>query len=85
LISPIYANLTNLPPIFLTAGGGEGLLNDINQFHNKCQNHGLKVMYDVVPHMPHVYQILHQELDPQVDEAIGRIQRFIHDNLQINL
>jgi len=77
LISPYFADLKNLPPILLTAGGGEGLLTDINHFHHKCLKDDVDVTYDVVPNMPHVYQILHQELDPQVEASIDRVKDFI--------
>jgi len=77
LASPYYANLHGLPPLFLMAGGGEALLPDIDLFYNKCRNHNININYDIEEHMPHVYQILQQELAPEVDKSLERIRDFI--------
>lgn len=82
LVSPYYANLEGLPPVLITVGGSEALLYDIEKFYRKCVEHKLQVEWDLEQHMPHVFQILHQELDPKVDDSLHRIKRFIWSNVQ---
>jgi acetyl esterase/lipase len=82
LVSPHYADLKGLPPMFLTSGGDEILLQDIERFHERCLEHEVKVTFDVGENMPHVYQILHQGGHKDIDAALDKIQRFIWDTVQ---
>jgi len=77
LASPFYGDFTEFPPIFLVAGGDELLLPDIDALFDKLLANKLKVTYEVEAHMPHVYPILHQEMDPQVDHALKLVGDFI--------
>jgi len=83
LVSPYYADLKGLPPMFLTAGGDETLLRDIERFHERCTEHEVKVVFDVAENMPHVYQILHQGTHKDIDAALDKIQRFIWENVPL--
>jgi acetyl esterase/lipase len=80
-ISPYYADLSGFPPLLLTVGGSEGLLHDIEKFYHKCRAQGVKVEYDVVKNMPHIFQILHQGLHPEIEQSLDRMKRFIWESV----
>lgn len=59
-ISPLYGDLHGLPPMLLTAGGEEPLLDDIRALHAKCVQAGVEVELDIGQHMNHAYQVFHE-------------------------
>ena len=57
--SPIRANLTGLPPVFVQVGTEEILLSDSTTFAGKAAMAGNEVRLHVWPEMPHVWPLLH--------------------------
>ncbi len=53
--SPLYADLTGIPPLLVVAGGREILLDDSLRFAEKAQNAGVEVTLHVEPAMYHVW------------------------------
>jgi acetyl esterase/lipase len=82
LVSPTYGNFAEFPPIFMVAGGEELLLPDINLLFKKLEEQKVKVTYEVENFMPHVFPILHQDMDPRVDHTIFTIGNFIKSIVQ---
>ncbi len=71
-ISPIYADLHSLPPIYLQAGGREIFIDMIRAFHEKAEAQGVDIELDVWESMNHVFQAYGDRL-PEAKEAMQRI------------
>jgi len=54
--SPLYADLTGLPPLLVQAGGGEILCDEIEKLARRASEAGVQVTLEVDPGMPHVHQ-----------------------------
>lgn len=75
--SPLFGELTGLPPLMLQTGEAEVLLDDSLRFAAKAKCAGVEVELDVWPDMPHVFQGFAPYL-PQASQAIVRIADFFH-------
>jgi monoterpene epsilon-lactone hydrolase len=56
LASPIFANLTGLPPLLIQAGSHEVLLDDATRLAVKAAADNVAVILDITPGVPHVFQ-----------------------------
>ncbi|MBT5876063.1 MAG: alpha/beta hydrolase [Candidatus Latescibacteria bacterium] len=74
LASPLYGDLTGLPPILLQVGEHEMLRDDSIRFAEKARADGVDVTLEVWPGMVHVFQIRGL---PESREAISRIAEFM--------
>jgi epsilon-lactone hydrolase len=72
LISPIHANLRDLPPIYLQAGSAEILYDMIRSFADCAEKQGAHVRLDVWSNMPHDFQAF-GSLTSESQEALRRI------------
>ncbi|MFD3401492.1 alpha/beta hydrolase [Kribbella sp. NPDC058693] len=63
LISPIFADLTGLPPIVIQAGSHEVLLEDAVRLAREAAAADVEVTLDITPGVPHVFQAYHAILD----------------------
>jgi epsilon-lactone hydrolase len=79
LVSPVYADLTGLPPLLIQAGSHEVLLDDATRLAAKAAADDVAVTLDITPGVPHVFQAFAAILD-EGDAALNRAARFIHDN-----
>jgi len=75
LISPLYGNWANLPPLFFMAGSTEMLLDDSVRAHDRAQQAGTNSRIDVWPDMPHVFPLF--SMLPEARRALGDIAAFI--------
>lgn len=57
LVSPLFGDLANLPPLFLTATQGEALLDDTTRLAEKAAEAGVDVTLKLVEDSVHVYTI----------------------------
>ena len=71
LISPIFADLSGLPPLIIQAGSHELLLDDAVRLAQKAAAADVEVTLDITPGVPHVFQAYHAILD----EAVGALDR----------
>ncbi|WP_406416146.1 alpha/beta hydrolase [Streptomyces sp. NBC_00873] len=55
--SPIHGALDGLPPLLLTVGAAEALLDDTLRFAQDASDAGTKVFVDVYEAMPHAFQV----------------------------
>jgi epsilon-lactone hydrolase len=76
LVSPLYADLKGLPPIYIQAGDAEILIDMINLFVEKAQGQGAAVTLETWKAMNHVFQA-YGPLIPQATEALKRLGEFI--------
>ena len=78
--APLYAELSDLPPIYLQAGGEEALLDDSTRLVSKLGQAGVDVRLDVFPEMQHVFQLAVGNM-PEADDALARIGVWLGDKL----
>ena len=71
LASPLYGDLTGLPPLYVQVGDYELLLDDALRLAERARIAGVHVMIEVFPEMLHVFQLAAGNI-PEADEAIGR-------------
>jgi epsilon-lactone hydrolase len=57
LVSPLYADLTGLPPMLIQVGSAEILLDDSNRIAAKARSQGVDVTLEVWDKMPHVWHL----------------------------
>ncbi len=72
LISPIFADLSGLPPLIIQAGSHEVLLDDAVRLAQRAASADVEVSLDVIPGVPHVFQAYSGLLDesaPALDRA----------------
>jgi monoterpene epsilon-lactone hydrolase len=79
LVSPIFADLSGLPPLLIQAGSHEVLLDDATRLAAKAADDDVAVILDITPGVPHVFQAFAAILD-EGDAALNRAARFIQDN-----
>jgi epsilon-lactone hydrolase len=71
LISPIFADLSGLPPLIIQAGTHEVLLDDAIRLARQAATADVAVTLDITPGVPHVFQVYYQILD----EAAAALDR----------
>jgi epsilon-lactone hydrolase len=63
LISPIFADLSGLPPLIIQAGSHEVLLDDAVRLARQAASADVEVTLDISPGVPHVFQAYSAILD----------------------
>jgi monoterpene epsilon-lactone hydrolase len=71
LISPIFADLSGLPPLIIQAGSHEVLLDDAVRLAQQAATADVAVTLDITPGVPHVFQAYY----PILDEAAAALDR----------
>jgi monoterpene epsilon-lactone hydrolase len=71
LISPIFADVSGLPPLIIQAGSHELLLDDAVRLAQQAAAADVEVTLDIAPGVPHVFQAYHAILD----EAVAALDR----------
>lgn len=63
LISPIFADLSGLPPLIIQVGSHEVLLDDATRLAHQAALADVEVTLDITPGVPHVFQAYHAMLN----------------------
>ena len=71
LISPIFADLSGLPPLIIQAGTHEVLLDDAVRLARQAASADVEVNLQITPRVPHVFQNFY----PILDEAAAALDR----------
>jgi epsilon-lactone hydrolase len=71
LISPIFADLSGLPPLIIQAGSHEVLLDDAVRLAQAAAAADVQVTLEITPGVPHVFQAY----SPMLDEAGAALDR----------
>jgi acetyl esterase/lipase len=71
LISPVFADLSGLPPLIIQAGTHEVLLDDAVRLARQAATADVEVTLDIIPGVPHVFQTFY----PILDEAAAALDR----------
>jgi epsilon-lactone hydrolase len=76
-LSPLYADLTGFPPLFLLASDGEVLRDDTVLFAQRAREAGLSVKLDIWPILPHAFPLFVRwmpEARIALDDMVGYIR-----------
>jgi epsilon-lactone hydrolase len=76
VISPVYGDLSNLPPVLVQASQAEMLLDDGRRYVNRARAAGSPVRLQTWKDMVHVWQIFNPEL-PEARDALDEIGKFL--------
>ncbi len=76
LASPLYADLSGLPPLLIQVGTAETLLDDATRIAERARKAGVDVKLDVWDDMIHVFQAFAPML-PEGQQAIEQIGEYL--------
>ena len=80
LASPLYADLSRLPPLLMVVGGDEGLLDDSVRFQRAVAIAGVDVTLSIGANMQHIFPIYCGAM-PEADAAVAMIGAWIRTRL----
>ncbi len=80
-ISPLFADLTGLPPLLLQVGSAETLLDDSTRFAERGRASGVDVELEVWDDMVHVWHAFSLIL-PEAKQATSRIGEYLKQRWQ---
>jgi epsilon-lactone hydrolase len=72
LVSPLYADLAGLPPLYIQASRDEGIVDDSRSFAERAKLAGVNVRIDLFPGQQHTFQMAAGRT-PEADDAIQRL------------
>jgi len=75
--SPLYADLTGLPPVLIHVGTEEVLLDDAKRLAEQTEKYGIPTNLKVYDRVGHVFQF-HAGILKESNDSIQNIGRFIH-------
>jgi epsilon-lactone hydrolase len=76
VVSPVYGDLSRLPPVLVQVSSAEMLHDDARRYVNRAVAAGSPVQLQTWAHMVHVWQIFHPEL-PEGRAALEEVGRFL--------
>jgi acetyl esterase/lipase len=74
--SPLFTDLSGLPPILIQAGAGEALSSDALELARRAAAAGVGVTLELTPEVVHVWQLWAGEV-PESTAAVRRIATFL--------
>lgn len=80
LASPLYADLSGLPPLLIHVGGREVLLDDSRRLADRARDAGVDVALDVSDEMIHIWHFF-AGLFPEADESVAELGEFLKQHL----
>ena len=80
LASPLFADLSGLPPMLIHVGSTEVLLSDAERLVSKLNEAGCEVVLEVWPKMAHVFQLFAGRV-PEAREAVDKLGAFVKQRL----
>lgn len=75
-VSPLFADLSDLPPMLIQVGSDEVLLDDSTRLAERAEARGIDVTIEIGQDLWHVYQALAGFM-PEADAAFDRAAEFI--------
>jgi acetyl esterase/lipase len=82
LVSPLFGDLTGLPPLLIHVGEVEALRDDAVRFAERAKAAGVDVTIEVWPEMIHVWHAFGPSV-PESEAAVTRIAAFIAKRLEL--
>ncbi|CAM5774680.1 alpha/beta hydrolase [Mesorhizobium amorphae] len=83
LVSPLYADLSGLPPMLLHVGTHETLLDDSVMLADRARAAGAPIEIRVWPGMWHVWQVFSGRM-PEADRSLAELGAFLRQRLEIS-
>lgn len=83
MMSPVYGDYTNFPPLFLQVSTSEVIADDSRRIANTAAAAGVSVALHEWDNMPHVFSLLGGLL-PEANAAIREIATFIRQHVALN-
>ena len=80
LVSPVYGDFTDFPPLFIQVGSEELLLSDSLTLEKRVKNAGVSVKLEVWEGMWHVFQTRFESI-PEADQAVTNAVDFINSSV----
>ena len=80
LASPVYADLSGMPPMYIQVGGDETLLGESRLLDENARGAGVEVRLDVFPEQQHTFQMAAGRA-PEADDAIRRLAGWVRPKL----
>ncbi|MCB0946334.1 MAG: alpha/beta hydrolase, partial [Mycobacterium sp.] len=77
-VSPLFADLSGLPPMMIQVGDDEVLLDDATRLADAARHAGVTVSLQIWPRLWHVWH-LYAGLLPEADAAMRAIADFVHE------
>ena len=74
--SPLYGDLTGLPPLYIQAGDWDVLVDDSRRLADRARAAGVEVRLDEFPEMLHAHQMWAGNV-PEADDAVARIGEYV--------
>jgi acetyl esterase/lipase len=74
--SPLYGDLTGLPPLYIQAGDWDILVDDSHRLAEKARGCGVDVRLDLFPEMLHAHQLWAGNM-PEADDAVARVGDYL--------
>jgi epsilon-lactone hydrolase len=78
IISPLYADLSGLPPLLIQGASGDHVIADAHALAKRARKHGVYTRLEVYPVEAHVFQLFWSFL-PEAAEAIEAAGEFARD------
>jgi epsilon-lactone hydrolase len=82
-VSPVYADLTGLPPVLFQVGSTELLLDDSRRMHDSINAAGGRSELEIYEDLPHCWQMLNPFV-PEAGRALGSAAEFIRRHISSN-
>jgi len=82
-VSPLYADLTGLPPTRLQVGDAERLLDDSRRFAERATRAGVPVELEIFADQQHTFQMMAGRA-PEADEAITGLAAWLRSHLGLD-
>jgi acetyl esterase/lipase len=82
-ISPLFADLTSIPPLLIQAASRDVLLDDATQLAERARSVGVDVTLQVWPGMMHIFQ-LGAGFVPEARKAVENIAGFLRQHVGID-
>jgi acetyl esterase/lipase len=76
LASPLYADLSNLPPLLIHAGRDEVLTDDSTRFADRARAQGVQVEIKLWPVVPHLWQRAQTKI-PEARQSVREAADFL--------
>jgi acetyl esterase/lipase len=84
LASPLYADLSGVPPLYIQVGGDETLLDDSRELERRARDAGVDVRLDVFPEQLHTFQMAAGRA-PEADDAVRRFADWVRPRLGLTI
>jgi acetyl esterase/lipase len=83
LISPVFADFSGFPPLYIQVGSIEILLSDAEKLAKQAKLAGVNVHLTIWEGMWHVFQM--SQSIPEAKQAVKEISEFIKDTLELGV